>query len=66
MDVFDPAVEDAQLVQARGPSDQLTAISAGEGHVIKAGAMLVETVSGAAWVRVQTESCPPPSTNTEW
>ena len=58
MGVFDLTVENAQLVQARGPSAQLTAISAGEGHVIKADAMLVEAVSGAAWVRVQAEKLP--------
>jgi hypothetical protein len=48
-------VRNAQRVQARGPALQLAAIAAGEGHMIQAGAMLVEPVTCATGVGVQAE-----------
>jgi hypothetical protein len=56
--VLDPAVRDAQLIQARGPGLQLTAITAGEGNMIQAGTMLIEPVTCGLRVRVQAEQLP--------
>jgi hypothetical protein len=53
--VLDSAVRDTQLVQARGPAFQLAAVTAGEGHMIQAGAILVEPVTRTAGVGVQAE-----------
>ena len=58
MGVLDSAVRNAQLVQARGPPLQLTAVTAGEGHMIQAGAMLVESVTGGMGVGMQAEQLP--------
>jgi hypothetical protein len=64
--ILDSAVRNAQLVQARGPPLQLVAVTAGEGHMIQAGAMLVESVTGGmGWV-CQPNNCPPSSANTVW
>jgi len=56
--VLDPPVRDAQLIQARGPGLQLTAVTAGEGNMIQAGTMLVEPVTCGLRVRVQAEQLP--------
>jgi len=53
--VFDSAVRDAKLVQARRPCLQLVAVAAGEGNVIKASAVLVEGVTGGLVVGMQAE-----------
>ena len=52
------AVRNAQLVQACGPRQQLTAITAGEGNMIQAGAMLVEYVTCSLGMRMQAEQLP--------
>jgi hypothetical protein len=56
--VLDPAVRDAQLIQARGPGLQLTAVTAGEGNMIQAGTTLIEPVTCGLRVRVQAEQLP--------
>jgi len=48
-------MHNAQLVQACDPGLQLTAVTAGEGNMIQAGAMLVESVICGIWVRMQAE-----------
>jgi len=49
------------LTVARDP-----AVTAGEGHMIQAGAMLVESVTCVlGWV-CKPNSCPPHSANTVW
>ena len=53
--VHDSAMGNAQLVQACDPGLQLTAVTAGEGNMIQAGAMLVESVTCGIWVRMQAE-----------
>ncbi len=58
MGVLDSAVRNAELVQARGPGLQLTTVTAGEGHVIEAGAMLIEPATCAIGVGVQAEQLP--------
>src|SRR5450755_961278 len=55
MGVHDSAVRNAQLIQACGPRLQLTAVTAGEGNVIQAGAVLVESVTCGLGVRMQAE-----------
>ena len=55
MGVLDPAMHDAELVQARGPCLQLIAVAAGERDMIKAGAVLVESVTCGLGVRMQAE-----------
>ena len=56
--VPDSAVRNAQRVQARGPALLLAAISADEGHMIQAGAILVEPVTCAIGLGVQAELLP--------
>ena len=58
MGVHYSAMRDAQLVQARGPRLQLTAVTTGEGNMIQAGAMLVENVTSGLGVGVQAEQLP--------
>ena len=53
--VLDPAVRDAKLAQARRPCLQLVAVTAGERDMIKAGAVLVEGVTGGPGVGVQAQ-----------
>ena len=55
MGVLDSALLDAELIQARDPALQLIAVTAGERHVVQAGAMLVEPFAYAAGVGVQAE-----------
>jgi hypothetical protein len=64
--VLDSAMRDAQLIQARGPGLQLTAVTAGEGNMIQAGTMLVEPVTGGLGMVCKPSSCPPPSAKTVW
>jgi len=49
---------DAQLVQTRDPRLQLTAVTAGEGDMIQAGATLVESVTRGTGVGMQAEQLP--------
>ena len=56
--VPDSAVRNAQRVQARGPALLLAAIAADEGHMIQAGAILVEPVTCAIGLGVQAEQLP--------
>jgi len=56
--VDDSAMCDAQLIQARNPRLQLPAVTAGEGDMIQAGAMLVESVTRAIGVGMQAEQLP--------
>ena len=58
MGVHDSAVRNAQLVQACGPRLELTAVTAGEGNMIQAGEMLVESVTCGTGVRMQAEQLP--------
>jgi len=58
MGVHDSAVRNGQLVQACGPHHQLTAVTAGEGNMIQAGAVLVESVTCRLGMRMQAEQLP--------
>src|SRR5262249_45290822 len=58
MGVLDPAVDDAELVQARGPCPQLITVAAGERDMIKAGAVLVEPVTPGPGGGMQAEQLP--------
>ena len=58
MGVLDSAVRNAEFVQARGPGLQLTTVTAGEGHMIEAGAMLIEPATCAIGVGMQAEQLP--------
>ena len=49
MGVLDPAMNDAELVQARDPCPQLITVAAGERDMIKAGAVLVDGVDVRDW-----------------
>src|SRR6266496_595043 len=53
--VLDPAVHDAELVQARGPPLQFIAVAAGERDMIKSGAVLVEFVTCCLGVGMQAQ-----------
>src|SRR6516164_9101992 len=53
--VLDSAMRNAKLVQARGPFVQLIAVAAGERNMIKAGAVLVESLTGGPGVGMQAE-----------
>src|SRR5436190_13593096 len=55
MGVLDPAMNDAELVQARDPCPQLITATAGERNMIKAGAVLVEPVTSGPGMGVQAE-----------
>ena len=59
MSVLDPAMNDAELVQARDPCPQLISVAAGERNMIKAGAVLVESVTGGPGVGMQAEQLSP-------
>jgi hypothetical protein len=56
--ILDPAVRDAQLVQARGPRLQLIAVTAGEGNMIQPGTMLIEPVTCGLGMGMQAEQLP--------
>jgi hypothetical protein len=58
MGVHDPAVRNAQLVQACSPDHQLTAVTGGEGNMIQAGAVLVESVTCGLGMGMQAEQLP--------
>ena len=58
MGVLDPAMNDAELVQARDPRPQLITIAAGERNMIKAGAVLIEPVTGGLGMGMQAEQLP--------
>ena len=58
MGAHDPAMGNAQLVQACGPRLQLTAVTAREGNMIQASAVLVEYVTRGIAVRMQAEQLP--------
>lgn len=55
MGILDPAVSDAQLIQACRPGLQLTAVTAAEGHMVQAGAVLIEPVTRGIGVGMQPE-----------
>jgi hypothetical protein len=55
---LDSTVRNADLVRARGPGLQLSTVTAGEGHMIEAGAMLIEPATCAIEVGVQAEQLP--------
>ena len=56
--VLDPAVPDAELVQARDPRPQLVTVAAGERNMIKASAMLVESVTCGPGMGMQAKQLP--------
>lgn len=58
MGVHDSAMCDVQLIQTRNPRLQLTAVTAGEGDMIQAGAMLVKSVTRAIRMGMQAEQLP--------
>lgn len=58
MGVLDPAVNDAELVEARDPCPQFITVAAGERDMIKAGAVLVEPVTRGPGVGMQAEQLP--------
>ena len=58
MGVLDPAMNDAELVQARDPRPQLITIAAGERNMIKAGAVLIEPVARGLGMGMQAEQLP--------
>jgi hypothetical protein len=58
MGVLDPAVHDAELVQAPHPCPQLITVVAGERNMIEAGAVLVESVTCGPGVGMQAEQLP--------
>jgi hypothetical protein len=58
MGVLDPAVHDAELVQAPDPCPQLITVVAGERNMIEAGAVLVESVTCGPGVGMQAEQLP--------
>lgn len=55
MGVLDPAMHDAELVQAVGPCLQLIAVAAGERDMIKAGTVLVEGLTCGLGMGMQAE-----------
>ena len=65
MGVLHSAVRNAELVQAR-PGLQLTTVTAGEGHMIEADAMLIEPATCAIGVVWKPNNCPPSNANTVW
>src|SRR6516164_2837944 len=56
--VLDSSVRDTKLVQARRPCLQLIAVAAGERHMIKAGAVLVEGATAGLGVGMQAKKLP--------